>query len=45
MVKQKPGPATNVTKNDIFLVSGNDEMVQHIRPINKSVLKEILDIY
>ena len=43
VVKQQPDPETNLTKtNDIFLISGNDYMVKHIRPINKLGLQDIL---
>ena len=35
-IKQQPDPSPNVTKaSDIFLVHADDEMVQHISPINK----------
>ena len=36
VIKQQPDPSTNVTKaSEIFLTLGDDEMVQHISPINK----------
>ena len=37
VIKQQLDTPPNATKsNDIFLIPGNDEIVQHIRPINKS---------
>ena len=45
VIEQQPDPSPNVTKENVnFLVPGNDEMVQHISPINKSGLHKILDI-
>ena len=42
VVDQQPDSATNVTKSsDIWLIPGDDDMVQHIRPINKSGQKDI----
>ena len=44
VIEKQSDPSPNVTKsNDIFLTPGNDEMVQHSIPINKSGLQEILD--
>ena len=37
VIQQQPYPAKNVTKSsDIILIHGDDDMVQHIIPINKS---------
>ena len=37
VVEKQPDPETNVTKSsDIFLIPRDDDMVQHISPINKS---------
>ena len=36
-IKQQTDLSPNVTKaSDIFLIPGDDKMVQHISPINKS---------
>ena len=44
-IDQQPGPPPNVTKaSDILLIPGDDDMVQHIRLINKSGPQEIFDI-
>ena len=43
--EQQPDPSPNVTKeSDILLISGDDEMVQHIIPINKPIPQEIFYI-
>ena len=43
VVEQQPDPATTVTKaSDIWLIPGDDDMVQHIRPIKKSGPLDIL---
>ena len=40
VIEQQPYPSPNATKeNDIFLIPGNYDMVQHIIPINKSGLQ------
>ena len=40
VANQQPDPATNVTKaSDIWMIPGDDEMFQHIIPLNKSVLQ------
>ena len=37
MIEQQPDPSPSVTKtSDIWLIPGNDDMVNHIIPINKS---------
>ena len=42
VINQQPGPSPNLTKaSDIFLIPGDEEMVQHIIPINKSGPQEI----
>ena len=36
VIKQQHYPSPNVTKeSDIFLIPGDDDMVQHISPANK----------
>ena len=46
VVEQQPDPATTVTKeSDIWLIPGDDDMVQHIRPLNKSVREEIVTLW
>ena len=43
VIKQQLDTPPNATKsNDIFLIPGNDEIVQHIRPINKSGPQDFL---
>ena len=43
VINQQPDPSPNVMKaREIFLITGDDEMVQHIRPINKSGPQEIV---
>ena len=45
VIKQQPDPSPNVTKeSDILLITGYDDMVQHIRLINKSGPQEIFSI-
>ena len=45
VIKQQPDPSHNAIKaNDICLIPGNDEMVEHIIPINKSGLQEIFTL-
>ena len=45
-IEQQSDPLSNVTKaSDIFLTHGDYDIVQHIIPINKSVLQEIFAIY
>ena len=42
VIEQQPDPSPNVTKaSDIFLTPGDEDMVQHISPINKSGPQEI----
>ena len=42
VLEQQPDPSPNATKvNEIFMISGDNEMVQHIIPINKLELKDI----
>ena len=42
LVEQQPDPETNLNKaSDIWLIPGYDDMVQHIRPINKKVSQDI----
>ena len=44
--KQKPDSATNVTKaSDIWMIPGDDDMIQHIRPLNKSGPQDIVDLW
>ena len=43
VIEQRPDPSQDAKKdNDIFLIPGNDEIVQHIIPVNKQGLQEIL---
>ena len=45
-IDQQPGPPPNVTKaSDILLIPGDDEMVQHIRPTNKSGPQDIFALW
>ena len=42
VVEQQPDPATTVTKaSDIWLITGDDDMVKCIRLINKSGTQDI----
>ena len=42
VIEQQPDSSPNVTKSrDVLLIPGDDEMVQHIRPINKLGPKDI----
>ena len=46
VVKQQPDTAANVTKaSGICLIPGDDDMVQHSIPINKSVPQEIFALW
>ena len=46
VVDQKPDPATNLTKaSGIWMIPGDDEMVQNIRPINKSGPRDIFSLW
>ena len=46
LVEQQPDTETNVTKvSDVWLINGDDDMVQHIRPINKSGPQEIFALW
>ena len=46
VIEQQPDPSTNLTKSsENVLNPGNDEMVHHTRPINKSRLKQIFTLY
>ena len=45
VIEQQPDPSKNVTKSsDILLTPGDDYMVQHIIPINKSGYQDIFDL-
>ena len=46
VIAQQPAPSPTVMKSSgIFLVPGDDDMGQHISPINKPVPQEILVIW
>ena len=46
VAKQQPDPEINVTKaSAIWLINGDDEMVQHIRPLNKSEPQDIVSLW
>ena len=46
VVNQQPDLATNVTKaSDICLITGDDEIIQHIIPLNKSGPQEIVTLW
>ena len=43
--EKQPDPAKQLTKSsDIWIIPGDDEMVQHIRPINKSGPQDIFSL-
>ena len=46
MVEQQPDPAKNATKaSDICLIPGDDDIVQHMRPLSKPGPQEIVAIW
>ena len=46
VIKQQPDPSPNVTKeSEILLITGDDDMVQHISPINKSGPRDIFFLW
>ena len=46
VIDKQPDPSPNVTKaSENFLIPRDDEMVQHISPINKLVPHDIFALY
>ena len=46
MVEQQTDTETNIIKaSDIWMIPGDDEMVQHIIPLNKSGPQEIVALW
>ena len=45
-MKKQTDPSPNATKDsEILLIPGDDETIQHIRPINKSGPQEIVALW